>query len=77
MWSALPEIQRHTVTLRYRLSNNTPSATTVALTKSRKVEELLIYLKYSFLFVVHGRSNTPPVVTATVEAVRESGSIVT
>ncbi len=41
MWSALPEIQRHIVTLRYSPSNNTPSATTLALTTGGGATNLL------------------------------------
>jgi hypothetical protein len=67
MWSALPEIQRHIVTLRYSPSYNTPPAATVAVTTGGGATNLQ---KYSFWFAIHGRSNTPPVVTATVAAVQ-------
>jgi hypothetical protein len=70
MWSALPEIQRYIVTLRYSPSDNT--AATVAVTTGGGATNLQ---KYSFWFAIHGRSNTLHVITATVAAVGESGSI--
>jgi hypothetical protein len=63
MWSALLEIQRHIVTLRYSPSDNT--AATVAVTTGGGATNLQ---KYSFWFAIHGRSNTPPAITATVAA---------
>jgi hypothetical protein len=56
MWSALPKIQRHVVTLSYSQSDNTTTAATVALTTggATNLQPIL------FLFEVQGRSDLPP-----------------
>jgi hypothetical protein len=64
MWSALPKTQRR-VKLRYSPRDDTPTAATLAVTTGRVS---LIICKQFFCFgtPVHSRSDTPPVVTATV-----------
>jgi hypothetical protein len=66
MWISLQKTQRRVMTLRHSPLNDTPNAATVAVTACGVPK---IFLFVSILHIaVHGRSDTLPVVTATVAA---------
>ncbi len=76
MWSAQPKTQGRVKTFHYSPCDDTPTATVVAVVhRSRNDKWVLLQifkniLSVSILYLaVHGRSNTPHVVTATVVAV--------
>jgi hypothetical protein len=61
MWSALPNTQRRVKTLRYSLCDDRWSI-------APNLKKIFFFVSVLHL-AVHGRSNTPPVVTATLAAV--------
>jgi hypothetical protein len=78
MWSLLPKTQKRHKTLGHSPCDDSPNAAIVAVTTSGVSQLSSKNIVFCFILhiVVHGHSDTLPVVTATVAALRVSSQVV-